>query len=225
WVRGLAVSHKIMGRIHLARGDYGQAEAHLRQSVEIAHQHQINQYYLSSLIMLGEALRLQGRFAEAQSYYQEGRKLAKASGADVLIAPVLWEEGSLAEQSGNYAAAKAAFTQSLTIGEANGWVHVLPTLGWALIGLGEFQEAQAYFQATLAKAQARGHMPIYLEAQAGMTYLTVLQVRAEWMNEAAYHATITNAITTLQEIDQHPAATQQTRNRVDQIVTTIALEG
>lgn len=221
WARGLAVTHKIMGRILLARGDYRQAEVHLRQSVEITRRHQINQYYVSSLIMLGEALRLQGRFAEAQSYYQAGRKLAQASAADVLLAPVLWEEGSLAEQCGNYTAAKTAFTQSLAIGVPNGWIHVLPTLGWALIGLGEFQAAQAYFQETMTKAHAREHKPIYLDAKAGLTYLTVLQAGATRTDASAYQAIITDAVTLLNQIGQEPTATQQTRDRVARIIAAV----
>ncbi|MEZ4678325.1 MAG: BTAD domain-containing putative transcriptional regulator [Caldilineaceae bacterium] len=222
WARGLAVSHKVMGRIYLARGDYCQAEEHFRQSVEIAQHHQLTQYYLSSLIMLGEALRLQGRFANARTYYEEARKLANASEAVVLLAPVLWEEGSLAEQCGNYAQAKVSFTESLAIGTPNGWVHVLPTLGWALIGLGELAEAQEYFQTTMADAQARGYMPIYLETQAGLAYLTVLQAKAGQTSDAQYHATIAQAVTSLQQIAKHPAAPQQTHDRVDQLVATIA---
>ncbi|MEZ4708156.1 MAG: hypothetical protein R3A44_13175 [Caldilineaceae bacterium] len=222
FARGLAASHKVMGRIHLARGRYRQGEERLRRSVEIARRHHITQYYLSSIIMLGEALRLQGRFAEAQACYGEGRKLAEACGADVLVAPVLWEEGSLAEQCGNYAAAKACFTESLAIGIPNGWIHVLPTLGWALIGLGEMAEAEAYFQQVLTNADRKGYLPICLDAQAGLAYLAARQSRAKQSGATGGESSAPTA-TTFSELYLHPSATQQTRQRIEALAAELGI--
>ncbi|MEZ4862731.1 MAG: BTAD domain-containing putative transcriptional regulator [Caldilineaceae bacterium] len=222
FARGLAVSHKIMGRIHLARGNYRQGEEHLRRSIEIARRHHITQYYLSSMIMLGEALRLQGRFAEAQACYGESRKLAEACGADVLVAPVLWEEGSLAEQCGNYAAAKACFTESLAIGIPNGWIHVLPTLGWALIGLGELEEAEAYFQQVLTNAERKGYLPICLDAQAGLAYLAALQNRTNQSGTACGESSA-QTVTTFSDLYHHPSATQQTCDRIEALAAELGV--
>lgn len=228
WPRGLTAEHKIMGRICLARGNYRQAEEHLQQSIEIARHHHLNQFYLASLIMLGEACRLQGRFAEAKARYAESRALAEALGGAILLSPILWEEGTLAVQCGDYQRAKTLFTGSLAMGLPNWWVHALPTLGWALIGLGELRAAQEYFQSVLADAQSKARLPIALEAQAGVAYLALLQVNADQINgnqinESQYRATITQTTATLQQICQHPAATQQTRTQIDQLMATITL--
>lgn len=228
WPRGLTAEHKIMGRICLARGNYRQAEEHLQQSIEIARHHHLNQFYLDILITLGEACRLQGRFAEAKARYAESHALAEALGGAILLSPILWEEGTLAVQCGDYQRAKTLFTGSLAMGLPNWWVHALLTLGWALIGLGELRAAQEYFQSVLADAQSKARLPIALEAQAGVAYLALLQVDADQINgnqidESQYRATITQTMATLQQICRHPAATQQTRTQIDQLIATITL--
>ncbi|MEZ4713393.1 MAG: BTAD domain-containing putative transcriptional regulator [Caldilineaceae bacterium] len=224
WVRGLVSGQKALGRIALTQGRYHQAKEYIQQSIALAQQHQLKLFHLESMTTLGELFTLQGKFAEAQVCFAAGRTLAEEFGIQGFIAPILWEEGRLAEQRGDYARAKAHFTQSLQIGLPNWWVtHALPTLGWALIGLGELAEAQAYFQATLADAQSKGRTPVYMEAQAGLTYLTILQAESEQASATQYPATITRAVTNLQQICQHSAATQQTRDRIDQLIAKIAI--
>ncbi|MEZ4868131.1 MAG: BTAD domain-containing putative transcriptional regulator [Caldilineaceae bacterium] len=224
WPRGLVSGHKALGRIKLTLGRYRQAEAHLRQSITLARQHHLKLFYLESMTTLGEALALQGTFAEANVCFAESRKLAEELGVGVLVAPILWEEGSLAEQRGDYQAAKACFTQSLKIGLPNWWVHALPTLGWALIGLGERVEAQHYFQTVLADAQAKERIPILLDAQAGLAYLALLQAGKAHGDGGVDRETIGQTLTTFQQIRQHPAATQQTRDRIAQLASTLGVD-
>lgn len=223
WVRGLTAELKIMGRICLARGNYHQAEQYLQKSIEIAQHHHLNQFHLVSLIMLGEACRLQGRFHKAQMRYMKSRVLAEALGGGLLVSPILWEEGTLAVQCQDYKVAKQLFTESLAIGLPNWWVHALPTLGWALIGLGEVAEAQTYFQSVLVDAQVKERMPIALEAQAGLAYLALLQAKSEQKSAVQYREVLTHTEATLQQICRDPATAQQTRTQIGQIIAKIRI--
>ena len=173
-VRGVATTYKSLGRVYLSLGHYGQAEAQLRTGIEYARRHYLYMLCLESTISLAEALRLQGRLDEARACFVESRQLAAALGGGLLTALVLWEEGCLAEQCGEYAAAKACFVESTAIGLLPWWSHALPTLGWALIGLGELAEAHAYFQATAAAAQVRGPHPRLARRPAGTGFIQQL---------------------------------------------------
>jgi tetratricopeptide (TPR) repeat protein len=110
WQRGLVSGHKALARVYLLLGHYQQAEDHLRQSIAIAHQHHFKLFYLESLTILGEALGRQGRFTEAKSCFVKSRQFAEELGAGALVAPVLWEEGCLAELCGDYRTAKERLT-------------------------------------------------------------------------------------------------------------------
>lgn len=214
WPRGLTSGAKSLGRVNLAYGRYPQAEEYLRESIGFARQHQLKILWLEGVIMLGEALRLQGRRAEASACFEESRQLAAALGSGEFIAPILWEEGCLAEQDGAYQIAKARFTESLAIGLPNWWAHALPTLGWALIGLGELAEAQSYFQKVLTKAETQARMAISLDAQVGLAYLQATRLHPDSPDRQASLAQGSNVLHT---VYHHPAATAETRQRIDQI--------
>ena len=214
WPRSLTSGAKALGRLNLVYGRYHQAEKYLRESIGIARQHQLKILCLESVIMLGEALRLQGRRAEANTCFEESRQLAAALGSGEFIAPILWEEGCLAEQDGEYQIAKARFTESLAIGLPNWWTHALPTLGWALIRLGELTEAQTYFQKVLTKAETQARMAISLDAQVGLAYLEGMHIRPDRPDQ---QASLAQCSSVLQTVYHHPAATAETRQRIDQI--------
>ncbi len=212
--RGLTSGHKALGLVNQMLGNYQQAEEHFKSAVAIAHQHQLQMLYLESTLLFGALIRLQGRANEAKFCFKKSRAVAKELGAGILISPVLWEEGCLAEQDGDYLTAKVCFLQSLRIGLPNWWAHALPTLGWVLIQLGELAEAHTYFQSVLTDAQTKGHLPISLEAEAGLAYLATRQAETGQEQELAASKPMETVEATFQRVHQHPAATQQTRDRV-----------
>ncbi len=222
WPRALIGGHKALGRIHLARGCYRQAEKELRTTIGLTQEYHYKLLGLESRIALGEALRLQGQVAAAKACFGEVHKLIEPLGLVVPTAFILWEEGCLAEQCGDYRAAKAHFTESLTAGLPAWWSHVLPTLGWALIALGELVEAQRYFQKVLTDAEAQARLPIVLDAQVGLAYITMVQA-----NKGQAHAGEPNPAervnAVLQRVYQHGAATQETRTRVAKIAAQLDL--
>lgn len=215
FVRGIAATHRLLGRVFLSLGRYGEAEAQLRAGIEYARRHYLYMLCLEGTIALGEALRQQGRLDEARACFVESRQLAAALGGGLLTALVLWEEGCLAEQCGEYAAAKACFVESTAIGLLPWLSHALPTPGWALIGLGEPAEAHAYFQAVAAAAQVQDRIPVLLDAQLGLLYLQQLDAQQvhtagpTWSAEGARR---------LHDLYRHPAAAAETRRRIAAIL-------
>ncbi|MBX3011110.1 MAG: tetratricopeptide repeat protein [Caldilineaceae bacterium] len=216
WPRALTVNDKIMGRLHLAAGRYAQAESALREGVAVARHHQINLLCFESILMLGEALRLQGRFAEAQACLAESKKLAEVLGVDRLTAVIQWEEGCLAERMGDYATAKAYFTASIAIGLPYWWGHILPTLGWVLIELAEWKTAQEYFQQVLTSAATQLRLPASLDAQVGLAYLAKHEHNTGQLRQPE-EAGSESFAEVLQRVYAQEATMQETRHRIMQL--------
>ena len=217
WSRAIASGHKIMARVNILRGQYHRAEETLHEALTLVHQHRFDVFYVECTLILSEALRLQGQFTAANACYVECRQKAMEWGIDQMFtAPILWEEGTLAEERGEYEKAKTYFTESLTLGLPNWWAHALPTLGWALIGLNEKTEAHSYFQEIHISAKSRGLLPVSLDAQAGLTCLETLQSKAEPRSRARQQS-----FSILRTIYHHPAVTQKTRDRVVEIAAEL----
>ncbi|MEM7127896.1 MAG: BTAD domain-containing putative transcriptional regulator [Chloroflexota bacterium] len=177
---------------------------------------------LDCMTALGEALRLQKKHTQAKSSFLDCRKVARELGAEIHMAPVLWEEGCLAEECGEYVEAKALFTECLAIGLPYWWVHALPTLGWALIELEDLEEANTYFQKVLNDAEAQSRLPVALDAQAGLAYIRALLARGS--HGATNRETFAEVAELFRHICQHPPATQQTRERVVKIASQMNIE-
>lgn len=220
WFRGLTSTHKTLGLTYLALGDYRAAAAHLTASIGLARTHHFTMLCVESLLFLGRMHRLQGQGSEAAACFAEGRALAAPLGGGVFLAPVLWEEGGLAEQRGEYAAAAALLRESLAIGLPLWWSHVLPTLGWALLGQGALDEAATQFEQALAAAATQGRRPAGLDAQAGLAYVQVLQIR-RYAHNGQLQAAIESCAAQLRAIGDDPAAAAETRKRIKKIAAQL----
>ncbi|MEM7534212.1 MAG: hypothetical protein AAF639_18675 [Chloroflexota bacterium] len=91
------------------------------------------------------------------------------------IAQAKWVQGCLAEQVGHYAEAKILLTENLNTRYPSLRSKAMPTLGWVLMGLGEFAEKKAYFLQIHEEILHTHALPIRLEAQAGVACLTIKQ--------------------------------------------------
>ena len=220
WSWGLANSQRILGLARMYLGNYPAAEANFRDCMALARAENQKVLLVEATLSLGDTLRLQGRLDEAQGCYVEGRQLAEQAQFNVTLAQVHWAQGCLAEQRGAYAAAQAFFTESLATNRLSYTRIILPTLGWALIGLGELDEAERYFRDVLAAAEAKHSTPISLDAQAGLVYVrrsgtsNTIQEHQDMLEEDAR---------VLQNIYHHPAATQETRARVAKIAAALGI--
>ncbi|MEZ4868157.1 MAG: hypothetical protein R3C14_42915 [Caldilineaceae bacterium] len=164
WSWGLTNSHRLLGQLQLSRGHYAAAELHLRDCIQLARARHLQMLLVEATIALGYALQWQDRLVEAGDCYAESLQLTEELQIKSLRALVLWVRGCLAEQQRAYAAARVFFTDSLAAGNVVQANKALPTLGWALIGLGELTEAQAYFQQVCDDAEQRHAHPIQLDA-------------------------------------------------------------
>lgn len=139
-------------------------------------------------------------------------------------ASILWEEGCLAEQRGEYENARALLTESLARGLPIWWSHALPTLGWALIGLGEIEEARKYLQQVLQDAQAKELIPISLDALTALNYIDALQARNEQPHSVIRGRTRSELSAVFQHVYRHPAAAYETRDRIDRIAIELEVQ-
>lgn len=216
WSWGLTNSHRLLGQLHLSRGHYAAAESHLHDCIKLARERNLQALLVEATIALGYALQLQGRLAEAEHSYTESLQLAEELQLNAHRAQVLWARGSLAEQQAEYATAKALFTDSLANGNVVRANKMLPTLGWALLGLDEWEAAKVYFVQVCSEAQSRYAVPICLDAQVGLAYLRGIRAKQTIQPNGTE---LSEAINMLQFVEQHPAATQETRQRIADVTT------
>ncbi|MCB0082114.1 MAG: hypothetical protein KDE47_14330, partial [Caldilineaceae bacterium] len=212
WEWGLTVLTGSLGRLKLAHGDYRGAEELLRQSLAYAEERKQRDAHVEAKIFLGEALRLQGHYAEASACFVEGYHAAVALQFKLQISHALWAQGALAEQCGEWVEAKLRFEECLESVHPNLWGQVLPTYGWALIGLGELAAAQRYFTEIFTEAKRHQRLPIALDAQVGLVVSDALAAQTVNTLNADSSAEITQR---LQAIAANPAATQETRDRIN----------
>ncbi|MEZ4557005.1 MAG: hypothetical protein R2854_11265 [Caldilineaceae bacterium] len=224
WNRGLAVAPKGLAILHWALGNYSQTEENSVIAEDAARRFEFDRFVLECLLLQGMALRHQRKIDEAHVRFAECRRWAEQLGGGVLMGPILWEEGCLAEQEGDYLTATERCRSALSIGLPNWWSFALPTLGWALIGLGEPAEADTYFRTVLSTAGER--TPVKLDATAGLTYLAALQIataRPEADSVIDKPMTREDVVRSWQDINRHPAATNETRLRIAQLAATLGL--
>lgn len=223
WAWGIASGYRTMGRASLSVGRVQEAEGYFRAGINNSHKNNLKFFHIEATIDLGKALRRQGHIDEAKASYAASRWLIQEREYKELLSLVLWEEGCLAEQCQNYSAAEALFAKSLeTERHPNHWGHILPTLGWALIGLGELSEAQTYFQQVLDEAQAKQAIPISLDALAGL--LSLRGIRAKRAAHPQPKESLQIAFG-LQVIQRHSAITQETGERIARAVAELNLGG
>ncbi len=208
---GLVTSRRLLSQLYTAIGDYPGAEAHARACIVYAHGQNMKIVWVQTGIYLAEALRRQGRFVEARRWYDESRQEAEALHHQFLIAQAIWGQGSLAEQCGEYATAQALFTESRRTGHPNLWAQLLPTLGWALIGLGAWADAQRYFEQILSETQTCQFPPVMLDAQVGLAYLQILRAIQAGQAWPAAYSQVVHAVC------RHPATHAETRHRIRKV--------
>ena len=120
-----------------------------------------------NLCDLGEIARLQGDYA----YYEESLAISQETGFCVVSADCLRGLGNLAEQQGDFAAAKKYFQECLAATGLSGFCPHSPSamtgLGWVALGLGEEREAKDHFYEALKLEASTQRHSITLDALAG----------------------------------------------------------
>lgn len=206
---GMDVALQILGRIAIARGRYQMADEYFQASYEFAHRGQLKPNLTWALYWQGEICRLRSQPEQARHFYNRCIELSKAVSHTPAYASALWGLGCLAESEHKYAAAKEHFLRSQALLAPDRWVHLQPTLGWAILGLGEKAQARGYFTAVASKAEAVGILPTLLDARLGLAYI---EHRSDALHELER---------AMQAVRKHSATTQETRDRIDKIAAEL----
>ncbi|MCB9155778.1 MAG: AAA family ATPase [Caldilineaceae bacterium] len=224
WKWGLMESLRVLGLTQLRLGNYVAAQKIFEIRIENARQQGFTAVWIDAMISRGDALRLQGQPSAAHQDYAKALHLAQKFQLPLLVAQAHWAQGCLAEQLGEYPKAKALLTENVNVRHPIQFMAALPTLGWALLGLGELDEAQAYFQRVFNEAETKHAVPICLEAQAGLAYIALLQTEAAHVSTGQHRAIRTQTISTFCTIGQHPASAKETRSRLTQLRALLDIE-
>ena len=102
--------------------------------------------------------------------------------------------------------------QGIATGHPNHFRGFLPVLGWVLIGLGEVEQARAYFQEKVEQAERQKASPISQEAQAGLAYIQAKSGGADAPE------TIEKSLCALRQICQRRETAAETRQRIDRLL-------
>lgn len=219
--RGLSLAHQVgieryinilttqLGAIEQARGDYAAAEKLYQAGYRGRIQSGMQMELVNSMIRLGNIAHLQGDEHGAQAYLQRG--IAAVTGTDYRVAypELLWSLGQLALEQGDYAVAKARFLKSRSSRGFSLLRVGLPTLGWAYMGLAEFVQAEEYLREVI---QAAWPVKAYYNLMEALACLSVLfSITGELADPGE----------TIAIIEQHPATTQESKDRLHKMYTQI----
>jgi DNA-binding CsgD family transcriptional regulator/tetratricopeptide (TPR) repeat protein len=153
----LATGH--LGRILLARGEPGAAD-HLNQAVQLARAFAVRPLLAWWLDSLGELAELEGRYDDAQGWYEQAAGHAAGCGLPVDAARARHHLARLAWMRGDRASAvngcHEALAGQLTAADRLGLVDTLETLGGVLVDEGSARRGLPLLAAASAAREARG---------------------------------------------------------------------
>ena len=163
---------RTLARVETTQGNYEEAKRFLIPSLELFRDKEDVFQTTLTVVELGDIVRLQGRFEEAQIYYEEGLAIADNVKVPIGTAVAHWGLGNLAATIGNYEASKYHYRQFRDSAKMPP-----PTpggAGWAALGMGELAEARAIFLAELASYTKQQQAVLALHSVAGLARLFAL---------------------------------------------------
>jgi len=202
---GEAVARTILGEIAYRVGDYAEARRHCQESLAVERSLGNTWGTVFNLIMLGRVAYALGEYVEARHQFQESLIIRHAIADTRGIALCLNYLGETAAAQGNYAEARGLYRESLAlfreIGNLAGAALGLTRLGDTALALQEPDAARQYFREALSSARQAQALPHMLAALAG---IAMVQIDTD--------PDLAETLVALGE--QHPATTQETRDRV-----------
>jgi tetratricopeptide (TPR) repeat protein len=144
-------------------GHWGQAEACLQESLDLARSVQDHEVVVATLESLGKVAFDRGNYAGAETLYREGLALACENGdreSHISLLECLgWVEGG----RGNYARMEDCLVESLDLArdaeDREKTCLLLSSLGLAAVNRGNWRQAQTYLQEGLALAREADDRP------------------------------------------------------------------
>ena len=131
-----------------------------------------NAWGIGRAILVTASLALnQGDYAAARSWYEEGLRLFRAMGDNILVALTLNYLGDMARIEGDYDHAGALYKEALPLLEATGYKSDIPALlhnlGYVYLSTGDHEQATSLFTDSLVLQKELGNKAGIAECLAG----------------------------------------------------------
>jgi len=221
--RGLALAEQLgdqrfiafmmteLGRTKQSVGEYATAQRLFEACYELRSATVDQVGTIFTTVDLADIARLQGDFELAHVYLQQS--LVHIDEVE-FIAPnvqLLWALGNLALAENDYAAAKVYFLKSQSQPGFHPLIVGLPTLGWAYIGLADFENAETYFREVV---RSTWESKTYRNLLEGVGALLLLLGIGESCGGKDLEQEPTFLSAHLSVIEEHPATTSETSARI-----------
>jgi tetratricopeptide (TPR) repeat protein len=205
-----ALADEYLGTLARGEGIYSQPQLYLKAA--LIHFRELGDPLMTSHVLsdLGHIMQKLGDLNQAETLLQKGLKIARElEYCRFAVGTALAGLGQVAYARGDNERARALFTESADlfqqIGDTHHLTQVLTYQGFNTLALGALSDAQIQFCIALKLAQQGGLIPSMLDALMGLVIL------------AARQGTSEETLDLILYILQHPASTQDTKNRAAQL--------
>jgi predicted ATPase/DNA-binding SARP family transcriptional activator len=204
-----AMAGEFLGRVAIEQGAYNQARQYLGEALAIMRQLGDPSMTAHALSYLGRTMQILGEYSQAEKLARESLELARGIGYRTAVGLSLDGLGNVAYSQGKHQEARAFFLESASLFREMGDTHRLSrTLnhqGFNSLSLDDAAEAQNDFISALRMAHEGGFFPSALNALVGLAELEARQKTSGGTFELVLY------------ILQHPASTQETKNRAERL--------
>jgi tetratricopeptide (TPR) repeat protein len=210
---GAAFCLRQLGLLAYYLGESAEAHRLLSESLALSRDMDNTWSIASSLNALSLAAYAQGAYAEAQQLLEEGLVLSQALEDRYNIAVALNSLGLVSQARGSPLEAQRFFQESITlwreIGDQGDLAQTLNNLGNTLLTLGDQSEARRCYLEALTVARETQVTPVALDALIGLATLHAQEGAIEAALELVTH------------VCQHPASTQEAKDRAGRLLEDI----
>jgi predicted ATPase/transcriptional regulator with XRE-family HTH domain len=210
---GVAFCLRQLGLSAYSLGEYAEAHHLLSESLAISREMNNTWAIAASLNALGTAAYAQGGYQEARQLLQEGLALSQALEDRYNMAVGLNGLGLVSQALGQGDEAQGFFQESITlwreIGDQGSLAQTLNNLGDNLLALGDWSGARRCFMEALAIGRETQVIPVALDALLGLAILRLQEGATE------------PALELVSQVLQHPASTQEAKNRAEGLAAEI----
>ncbi len=198
------------GKLATIRGQLVEAEDYFRESV--AQLEEIEDQRLIAFVWRerGDVARLRGNFDIAREYIQRSIALGKDHNMPYPATQSLWSLGNLAVDEGEFVAALdyfEAYKRASPLSQEH-----IGGPGWALLGLGRYEEAKRYFLTSLKRMVTNQVRPIGLDALVGMAHIKARSGQFE------------EAIKLLTVVTNHPSTQYESKRKASKLWKKLTAE-
>ena len=192
-------------------GAYSEAEKLCHEGIALCrnlNNHRFIMYFLNNLAWAANA---RGDYAQARQWLQEVLVFHKKTSDRALLARTLTQQGTAAYLEGAYVEAKQRYLESVEVSQESGerWHTALALigLGWTTYALGEYEASGQYLHQSLEMAMDIESLWTVMDSLVGLAKLLPTRDPGE--------AAAERAIELLAFVLQHPATTQEARDRAE----------